>query len=120
MYLGGFGIVHCFFKLVSFSTRPFAASHRGVWVRSVWVAGSIVAAAAAAWSAQELMASSQQVRHPGPRKETRYYEIGGQYALGREVPEGALVACELERGDDTCLTVAVGECARGQPGCGAA
>ena len=103
VFLGGFGVVHVFFKLVSFyaAIRGKPSSRIGALG---WVAGSIVAAAAAAWSAQELMASSRQVR-PQASEEAQYYEAGGQYALGREVPEGALVECDLEHYDNVCLTL---------------
>lgn len=103
IYLGVFGLVHAFFKLVSF----FAAlqSEPAGRLRSVgWLAGCAASALAAYWAFGVWLAALEQAR-PRVAEAEAAYRIGDEYARARVMPEGSVLDHPLDAFPDACLTL---------------
>ena len=103
IYLGLFGAIHAFFKLVSFyaSIQGRPSGRLGVFG---WLAAFFVAAGGG-WTVIDAWAKDLSEERPMVAEETNGYRIGDEYARARVVPEGALLTCHLEVYPSPCLTL---------------
>ncbi len=101
VYLGAFAAVFAALKLVSFYAALWAeASPR--WAVSLWLGAATLMALVAGASLLEWHDDLEAQRSEAPEVISPY-RIGGTYAMGRTVPEGAMIEYALEDLPERCL-----------------
>jgi len=102
IYLGMFGAIHGFFKLVSFyasiSGKPAGRLGALGWLLGCGLTTLGACAVFDAW-----LADAQENR-PTVSEEAGYYRTGGEYARARVMPEGAELVCPAPARAGQCLT----------------
>jgi arylsulfatase A-like enzyme len=103
VYAAAFGGAHGFFKLVSFyaALRGKPAGRTG---SLGWLAACGLSAMTVLWAWQGWVAGLEQARPPAPETQSPY-RIGGEHALARLLPEGAILRDKAAAYPGRCLTL---------------
>jgi len=103
IYLGAFGVWHCFFKLMSFyatiRSQPSSRFFALFWLLAGGLGGLATYAGLMTW-AEEMEQARPQVS-----KSVSFYRIGDEYGGARELPEGAAIAQAASTLPNPCLTL---------------
>ncbi|MDQ1256714.1 MAG: hypothetical protein QG656_1313, partial [Candidatus Hydrogenedentes bacterium] len=102
LYLGLFGGIHGFFKLVSFYASmyslPGSRRSAAVWLVAAFFAGGLAYNAGVKWI------DAARTGQPYVTGEVAGYRVGQQYAYATEIPEGALFQTPVSPSDGMSLT----------------
>jgi len=103
VYLAGFGVVHCFFKLMSFFAALCGAPAGRLAVLG-WLVAATLCAGGSYGAAREALGRFESLRPVAPAEQANY-RIGYANARACELAEGSILSRPLIPYQDQCLTL---------------